>query len=113
MVVRNRRVEDRLGFTLMEVLAVMAILVVLAGTGGVIYMRYLDDANKDAARIQAQILTGVVERYSLQHNGEFPPSLEVLTQSMDGGKALLEPSALIDPWGRPYQYANPGQHNTN
>jgi general secretion pathway protein G len=111
MNVRKRRAIARLGFTLMEVLAVMAILVVLAGTGGVIYMRYLDNANKDAARIQAQIISDAVQTYSIQHGGTYPATLEELTQSLDGGKAYLEPNALLDPWGRKYEYVNPGQHN--
>lgn len=112
MVMRNRRAVDRLGFTLMEVLVVVAILVVLAGTGGVIYMRYLDDAKKDTARMQTQTLGQVVDTYYLK-KGDYPQSLEMLTQSLDGGPPYLEPSALIDPWGRQYQYAHPGQHHVN
>jgi hypothetical protein len=30
----------------------------------------------------------------------------------DGSKALLEPAALLDPWGQQFQYSFPGQHHT-
>jgi general secretion pathway protein G len=101
----------RAAFTLMEMLVVVAIIVVLAGAGGVIYMRHLDDAKKDTARSQCKILGQTASAYQLKY-GDFPASLEALTQpTADGGKPFLEPSALIDPWGRPYQYANPGSHH--
>lgn len=101
----------RAGFTLMEVLVVVAILVVLAGTGGVIYIRYLDDAKKDQARIQVQTLTKAAETFQIR-NGDYPPSLALLAQPQaDGSKPYLEQTALIDPWGRPYEYAHPGQHH--
>lgn len=28
-------------------------------------------------------------------------------------RKMIEESALIDPWGQPYQYRNPGHHNPN
>ena len=109
---RDRRRAVRRAFTLMEVLVVVAILVILAGTGGVIYMRHLDDAKKDRARMDVQMLTQQAEAYQVKY-GEYPASLVVLTQpTADGGKPFLEQSALFDPWGRPYQYAYPGQHHT-
>src|SRR4051812_17072355 len=105
MIVRQgSRAVVRVGFTLMEVLVVVAILVVLAGTGGVVYIRYLEDAKKDQARIQLQAPTTAVETYQVK-NGDYPASLAALTQPQpDGSKPYLEPSALVDPWGRPYQY---------
>ena len=47
---RETRAAARAAFTLMEMLVVVAILVVLAGAGGVIYMRYLEDARRDTAK---------------------------------------------------------------
>src|SRR5262245_41404772 len=112
---RVRRVEGRAAaraaFTLMEMLVVVAILVVLAGAGGVIYMRALGDAKKDTARAQCKLLAQTAQQYQLKY-GDWPPSLDSLTQpTADGGKPFLEASALVDPWGRPYQYAVPGPHH--
>jgi general secretion pathway protein G len=115
MIVRSTRAvarsTARAGFTLMEVLVVVAILVVLAGTGGVIYMNYLEDAKADVARTQVKSLEMAADAYRLG-NGDYPPNLAVLTQPEPNGKAAkLEPNALIDPWGREYSYAYPGQHH--
>jgi general secretion pathway protein G len=109
---REGRVLARAAFTLMEMLVVVAILVVLAGAGGMIYMRYLDDARKDTARTQCKtVLAQAAAAYQLKY-GDFPASLETLTQpTSDGGKPFLETSALVDPWGRAYQYAVPGPHH--
>lgn len=102
----------RAGFTLLEMLAVVAILVVLAGVGGYYYTKSVDDAKKDAARLQVKNLTTAVEAYYIKH-GEYPPSLLVLTErDQDGGKPALDPEALHSPWtGREYQYDPTGPNN--
>jgi general secretion pathway protein G len=111
MILRHEtRSATRGGFTLLEMMVVVAILVVLAGTGGVIYLRFLEDARKDTAKAQTRILAQTVAAYQVKY-GDYPASLESLTQPTDGGRPYLEPSALIDPWGRAYQYAVPGQHH--
>ena len=95
----------------MEVLVIVAILVVLAGTGGVIYLRYLDDDKKDVAKTQVETLTNTLQTYMIKY-GDYPPTLMSLTQMMaDGSPAYLEMSAVIDPWGRPYEYSPQGAHH--
>jgi general secretion pathway protein G len=115
MIVRTSRAAARktvrAGFTLMELLVVVALLVVLAGTGGVIYMNYLEGAKEDVAKSQVQVLTEAAQMYQIK-TGSYPPDLNTLTQpTADGKAASLETSALIDPWQRPYQYQYPGQHH--
>jgi general secretion pathway protein G len=115
MIVRTSRLAARntfrAGFTLMELLVVVALLVVLAGTGGVIYMNFLESAKDDVAKSQVQVLTEAAQMYQIK-SGSFPPDLNTLTQpTADGKAASLEVSALIDPWLRPYQYQYPGQHH--
>ena len=115
MTVRTSRLAARstfrAGFTLMELLVVVALLVVLAGTGGVIYMNYLEGAKEDVAKSQVQVLTEAAQMYQIK-TGSYPPDLNTLTQpTADGKAASLEVSALIDPWQRPYQYQYPGQHH--
>lgn len=115
MIVRSTRAAargtTRAAFTLMEVLVVVMILVVLAGTGGVIYMNYLEGARDDTARIQVRALSEAADIYRLK-NGDYPPNLVVMTQPQPNGQgASLEAHALIDPWGREYQYVYPGSHN--
>ncbi len=113
MIRRNnvRAVAARAGFTLMEMLVVVAILVVLAGVGGYYYMKHLDEARVDAARLQCKVLTDACMAYKVK-NGEFPPSLASLTQpGADGGTPYLEADALKTPWGGQYEYDQGGAHH--
>jgi general secretion pathway protein G len=110
---REERALARGGFTLMEMLVVVAILVVLAGSAVPIYMKYLDDAKKDRAKVDVKTLSTVVDTYMVKY-GDPPASLEVLCQPPpEGGRPYLETSALIDPWNRPYMYTAQGQHNAH
>jgi general secretion pathway protein G len=107
MVLRHAQARTRAvargAFTLMEVLVVVAILVVLAGVGGVVYMRYLDKAKEDKARIDVNTLDEAVQAFKIE-NGDFPDSLLVLTQPTDNKPAALRETALLDPWNNQYQY---------
>jgi general secretion pathway protein G len=110
---RQQRALVRGGFTLMEMLVVVAILVMLAGAAVPIYMKYLDEARKDRAKVDVKTISQVVETYMLKY-GEPPASLQVLCQpTPDGGRPYLEIDALKDPWGREYQYAPNGPHNAH
>lgn len=112
MVLRKEvRAHARGGFTLMEMLVVVAILVVLAGAAVPIYMQYLDDAKVSRARIDVKMLTDACNAYKLKY-GEFPQNLGQLIQPPDGAKAYMEPTALVDPWNREYQYNPEGPNNS-
>ena len=111
MVRRDKPTVVRGGFTLMEMLVVVAIIVVLAGVAVPMYMGRLEDAKKDRAKVDVKTLTQTCETYRLKY-GDFPATLEVLCQPPpDGGIPYLEPTALLDPWNREYQYMPQGQHN--
>lgn len=109
---RAHRVARRTAFTLVEVLIVVAILVVLAGVGGVTYMKYLEDSRKDRVRIDVKSLSTAVEAYQIKH-GEPPASLAALAQpDADGSRpAISSADALTDPWGKPYNYDPAGPRN--
>ncbi len=111
MNIRRSRAATRAGFTLMEVMVVVAILVILAGTASVMYMRALDQAREDRAKIGVEALTNAAGLYQMKH-GDYPQTLVQLLQPPDGGRPYVEQSELIDPWGREYKYAYPGQHHT-
>lgn len=111
MRVREQRTKVRGAFTLMEMLVVVAILVVLAGAAVPLYMRYLEDAKRDTARINVQTIAKTCETYRLRF-GEYPASLAALVQQApDGGAPYLEQDSLRDPWQREYQYAPDGPNN--
>ncbi len=90
---------DRRGFTLMEVLVVVAILVILAGTASIFVFQYLDQAKKDRARLDIQTLSTASKTYMIQNAGTPPDNLQQVLYLVEGGSA----SNLQDPWGQPYQ----------
>jgi general secretion pathway protein G len=113
MVLRSetRRIR-RAAFTLMEMLVVVAIIVALAGIGGFFLMGALGEAKTDLARTQAKsTLTSACQAYNLKR-GAYPDSLQqLLQQDARGGPYLDDPSAILDPWGQPFQYDKSGPRN--
>lgn len=102
---------SRTGFTLLEVLVVVAIIVMLAGVGGYYLMQRYEESKLSRAKIDALALSGQVETFKL-NNGDYPQSIEQLTQQQPmGGSPLVPIEKTRDPWGKPYQIDPTGQHN--
>ncbi len=108
----RRRRPARGGFTLMEVLLVLVILVILGSMAGVFIRGAQRKARADAARSQIGIFENAVKMYEL--NAQFYPStaegLAVLRTPPTGATAetwagpYLDREVPPDPWGNPYQY---------
>jgi general secretion pathway protein G len=117
---RNVRADfkaDDAGFTLLELLVVIAVLGLLAALVGPQVVRYLGSSRSQTAAVQIRNIASALELYRLD-NGDLPASEEGLnalvidpgTASGWAGPYLPEPTALNDPWGKPYRYRNPGTH---
>ena len=109
----TRRRRD--GFTLIEVLLVMAILVILASFVIFNFTNIMGDADKKAARIQIAAFETGVNTYYL-HVKQYPSALEDLQEAPSDltdptrwKGPYLQKEIPMDPWGRPYQYAAPEQ----
>lgn len=105
------------GFTLVELLIVMAILVLLAGIVAPRVMGYLGSSRVKAAKVQIQSLATSLELYRLD-TGRYPRSSEgliALVQKPAGAKNWNGPyiqsrTTPTDPWGAPFIYRSPGKH---
>ena len=114
---RQRRGRVPRGFTLVELLVVLAILSLLVALAAPRVINYMSTAKTDSARIQIQKLGAVLDLYRLEV-GHFPTDDEGLQSLVDrpsraetwNGPYLKNRTALTDPWGRPYLYRSPGQH---
>ena len=106
---RHSRRRKR-GFTLMEVLLVLAILVVLGSLVTVSYVKIQQDSNKKSARTQVGLLESAVDHYRLSVG--FPPnSLEdLLVAPADAppgkwaGPYLAKSVLPKDPWNNDFGF---------
>ena len=107
------------GFTLLELLVVVAIIGLLAAYVGPRYFGQIGKAEVKAARAQIDALDKALEAYRLDV-GRFPSSAEGLAAlnaapPSTAGTArwsgpYLKKEVPLDPWGRPYVYKSPGDH---
>ena len=105
------------GFTLLELLVVLAIMGMLAAIIAPQVIKYLGTSKTQAARVQIQNDMAALELFRLDV-GRYPTQQEGLaalvtappTAQNWNGPYLKKDSALTDPWGEGYNYRNPGQH---
>jgi general secretion pathway protein G len=109
--VQKSRAVARAGFTLMEILIVVAIIVVLAGVGTFYLVPMLGGAKDDVAKAQTKTISDACQAF-FARNKRMPQNLQELVQRQpDGRAALLEVDAIIDPWDQPFQYDPSGPMN--
>ena len=117
---RQQRSYPQGGFTLIELLVVLAILGMLAAIAVPQVLKYLGRAKEDVVKVQVQSIGTSLDLFLLDV-GRYPTDQEGLQAlvSRPGGLAqwhgpyVTKPSSLIDPWGRPYVYHQPGQNGTD
>ena len=110
MIARNSRAATRAAFTLMEVLVVVAIILILAGAGGYIYMNHLENAKKDLCKANVMALDQEIGAWRTRH-GDYPTQLaELAALGPNGEAATIENKMLLDPWNQPYFYEPQNLH---
>jgi len=113
-----RKLKNREGgFTLLELLVVLAIMGMLAAIIAPQVIRYLGTSRTQTAHVQIQNVMAALELYRLDV-GRYPTAQEGLDALVTAppsapnwnGPYLRKESALVDPWGEKYIYRIPGQH---
>ena len=105
---RTAREVLRQGFTLIEILVVVAIIGMLGAVAVPAYMNYLADARIATTRSLIANVDVAVKSYNMKHGGKYPDSLEALTQETDDEEALLQ-GDYVDPWGQELKYEKQGK----
>jgi general secretion pathway protein G len=115
---RNVRYED--GFTLIEVLVVIAVISVLAALVAPNVFGHLGTAKDAAARSQIEMLSAALDAYRMD-NGKYPTSDQGLGALVEAPSNGIRPSnwrgpylrkgVPSDPWQNPYIYRAPGEQS--
>ena len=96
------------GFTLIEILVVVAIIGMLGAVAVPAYMSYLDDARITTTRSLIKSIYDACQTYSMKHGGKYPSQLSVLQEGDDDNPPLLD-GGLEDPWGNEIKYERRGK----
>jgi general secretion pathway protein G len=102
------------GFTLLEILVVIAIIGLLIGLVAPAALRQLSQARVSVAKQSIERISSVLDLYKLDV-GSYPTTdqgLAALVQQPTGvgtwnGPYIKGNAAPVDPWNHPYHYRNP------
>jgi general secretion pathway protein G len=119
---RAPRLRARGGFTLIEILVVIAVISLLAALVAPNVFRHVGTAKDAAARSQIEMLGAALDAYRLD-NGRYPTTDQGLEALWEEPTAEPRPSnwrgpylrkaVPMDPWNSPYLYASPGELHAN
>lgn len=110
------------GFTLVEILVVIAIISLLAGVVLLNIAPQIGMGSQAAAKAQIQVLSSACTTYRMAH-GRYPtqqqglealvrkPTQEPIPQNYPDSGYLSGRSVPADPWKNPYIYLCPGRQN--
>ena len=98
----------RRGFTLMELLLVLAIIGLLMGGGAAVYSGIMDSAKVTKTQAKLGILGGQIQLYSSQKSGKLPTQSAGL-QALKASGMIKTEEEVTDAWGNPLIYTIPAK----
>lgn len=101
-----RRSADA-AFTLLEVMIVLAIIGLIAGSIGVGVFNQYKKGQVKVAKTTVSEISGAVQQYMMENNSECPKGMEDLVAKKNLKKAIK------DPWGKDFIVKCPGQNDTD
>lgn len=116
----ERSATGRAGFTLIEILVVIAVLAMLAALVAPNVFQHVGTAKDATARSQIELLGAGLDAYRLD-NGRYPTTEQGL-EALQAQSTIqpipanwrgpyLRKAIPPDPWGNPYIYLSPGEAN--
>jgi general secretion pathway protein G len=110
----TRRVR-RQGFTLLEILIVLAIIGVIAAMAVPRLLGQQREANVKITKQAIANLQQAVEIYAVGNNGEPPQTIDLLLQPAHPGAEPILDKVPVDAWGQPlfYEYPNTKASTSN
>ncbi|BCS55698.1 type II secretion system major pseudopilin GspG [Geobacter sp. SVR] len=115
-----KQLDNRRGFTLIEIMVVIVILALLAALVGPRLMGRTDDAKITDAKVQIKNIETALKLYKLD-NGTFPsteqglsalvtkPTVGTIPNNYKSEGYLESKKVPKDPWGNDYIYISPGE----
>ena len=112
------RFRTERGYTLMELLVVLAILGLLTAIATPYVLHYLETAKVKTARTEIANIGAGLDMFK-SDVGRYPTTQEGLSALLKAppdaenwdGPYIKKLDTFNDPWGHPYKYVSPGQHS--
>lgn len=110
--------QDDSGWTFIETLIVIGIIVILTGSVGFVGMKYIEQAKVASAKNEIRAFSLAIESYYLD-NFQYPtdeqglealwerPTTEPVPENWSG--PYVNKMDFLDPWKNPYDYQFPGE----
>jgi general secretion pathway protein G len=95
------------GFTLLEVMIVLALIGLIAGTIGVGVFKQYQKGQVRTAKVNVKEIGDAITQYMIENNNECPKGMADLEAKKNIRKAFK------DPWGKDFIIKCPGQNDTD